>query len=240
MSEWWTYRLSDFLLFNARTYHRLFELYNAEVWPLHALALACGLGLLALSSMRALRDRAWAPGAACALLAACWLWVALDFLLARYATINWAAAWFAAAFVAEGALLLASAAFDRRLRWRAASDRSRRLGSGLLLFAVLVQPWIGALLGRPLTQAEWFGLAPDPTALGTLGLLLLLNRDPGPHRTPPVSTPAWWLWPIPLLWCVVSGATLWTMQATEAWLLPAAGLAASVVAWRAGAVARSA
>ena len=30
MSEWWTYRLSDFLMFSPRTYHRLFELHNAE------------------------------------------------------------------------------------------------------------------------------------------------------------------------------------------------------------------
>jgi hypothetical protein len=37
MTEWWTYRLSDFLMFSARTYRRLFELYNAEVWPLPAL-----------------------------------------------------------------------------------------------------------------------------------------------------------------------------------------------------------
>ena len=45
MSEWWTYRPSDFLLFSPRTYYRLFELYNAEVWPGHVLALALGLAL---------------------------------------------------------------------------------------------------------------------------------------------------------------------------------------------------
>ena len=33
MSEWWTYTLSDFLLFSPRTYYRLFELYNDEIWP---------------------------------------------------------------------------------------------------------------------------------------------------------------------------------------------------------------
>ena len=31
MSEWWTYRLSDFLLYAPRTYFRLFELYN-DTW----------------------------------------------------------------------------------------------------------------------------------------------------------------------------------------------------------------
>jgi hypothetical protein len=28
MSEWWTYTLSDFLLFSPRVYYRLFELHN--------------------------------------------------------------------------------------------------------------------------------------------------------------------------------------------------------------------
>ena len=33
MPEWWTYSLSDFLMFSPRTYYRLFELHNAAIWP---------------------------------------------------------------------------------------------------------------------------------------------------------------------------------------------------------------
>jgi hypothetical protein len=43
MSEWWTYRPSDFLLFAPRTYYRLFELYNSEIWPLQIVALLAGV-----------------------------------------------------------------------------------------------------------------------------------------------------------------------------------------------------
>jgi hypothetical protein len=28
MSEWWSYRFSDLLMFSPETYYRLFELYN--------------------------------------------------------------------------------------------------------------------------------------------------------------------------------------------------------------------
>ena len=49
MPEWWTYRLSDFLMFESKTYYRLFELYNAALWPGQLLALALGLALLALA-----------------------------------------------------------------------------------------------------------------------------------------------------------------------------------------------
>ena len=48
MSEWWTYELSDFLLFSPRTYYRLFELYNRDVWPAQILALALGVAIVAL------------------------------------------------------------------------------------------------------------------------------------------------------------------------------------------------
>jgi hypothetical protein len=33
MSEWWTYRLTSFLLFSPRTYYRTIERYNLEIWP---------------------------------------------------------------------------------------------------------------------------------------------------------------------------------------------------------------
>ena len=48
MSEWWTYSLTNFLLFSPRTYYRLFELYNAQVWPLQIVTLALGLAILIL------------------------------------------------------------------------------------------------------------------------------------------------------------------------------------------------
>lgn len=193
MSEWWTYRPSDFLLFSARAYYRVFELYNAEVWPLHLAAAALGLLFVHLTGQHRAQ-------AACGLLAACWLWVGWAFHWQRFSSINWAATWYAGAFAVEAALLLACA-------WRGGFQTQRRrgvpMGWGVLLFALFVQPAVGLLFGRPWQQAEVFGLAPDPTALATLGALWLLGG----------RGMAWLLWPVPLLWCLVSGATLWTMHA---------------------------
>ncbi len=229
MSEWWTYRPSDFLLFSARTYYRLFELYNADAWPAHLLAIGLGLALF----VALWQDRHWAPRATCALLAAAWLWVAWAFHWQRFASINWAATWFAAAFAIEGALLLCWAVFD--VNAPSASrrgGRDRSLALLLLAFALAVQPMIGTLLGRPWRQVEVLGLAPDPTVLGTLGLLLLvrpgnLNGAAAPRRL----TVAWGLlWPVPLLWCAITGATLATMASAEALLLPVAALLATAMA----------
>ena len=76
MSEWWTYRPSDFLLFAPRTYYRLFELYNADIWPLHIVALLAGVMILVLMLSRA---AAWRGRVIAAILAACWLWIAWAF-----------------------------------------------------------------------------------------------------------------------------------------------------------------
>ena len=99
MSEWWTYSLSDFLMFSPRTYYRLFELYNLAVWPWHVLALGIGLAVLVLW----LRGGAWQGRAVAAILAACWLFVAWAYLLVRYDTINWAGSYFAVGLCDRGA-----------------------------------------------------------------------------------------------------------------------------------------
>lgn len=203
MSEWWTYGLSDLLMFSPAAYARLFERYNAALWPWQLPLLMAGLALLWHRPAR------W-PWL---LLAAAWAWVAWAFHWQRYAQINWAASWFAAAFALQ-ALLLALAAR------RPALPSSRPwLGLALLAWALFGQPLLALASGRSWRGVELFGLAPDPTALASLGLLLL---RPG----------AWWLWPIPLLWCAISGATLWSLKAPEALLLPAAALLSLVISLR--------
>jgi hypothetical protein len=213
MSEWLTYRLSDFLMFSPQTYRRLFELYNEAVWPAQIAALVVGLAIMAL-----LIRPAGSAGPVFALLAACWLWVAVAFHAQRYATINWAASWFAAAFAAEAALLLWFAGRGK-LVLRPPADSASRLGLGIFLFALLLQPLLGPLLGRSWREAELFGLAPDPTAVATLGVALLAT---GRAR--------WALMALPLLWCAVGGATAWAMAAPDAWLLPLAGVLAMLAA----------
>ena len=41
--------------------------------------------------------------------------------------------------------------------------------------AMFLYPLIAPALERPWTQSETFGITPDPTAIATLGILLLVN-----------------------------------------------------------------
>ena len=145
MSEWWTYSLSDFLLFSAHTYYRLFELYNLAVWPWQIVALALGVGVLALW----LRGGSWRGRAIAAILAICWLWVAWAYLLVRYDTINWAASYFAIGFMIEAALLVWSGLIRDGVRLRRGRDAATMTGFGMFGVALFVWPLIGLLARAP-------------------------------------------------------------------------------------------
>ena len=209
MSEWSTYRLADFLLFSPETYYRLFELHNNAVWPAPLVAALTGLAILALT----LFHPRWAGRAVAALLAAAWIFVGCAFLLLRYADINFAATYFAWAFFAQAALLVLSGVVFARLQ-PSPSDAcfARKIGLGIIAFALLVYAFVGALAGRKWSEVELFGIAPDPTVLLTLGVLLTARRMP------------WELTIIPALWCIVTGATLWVMDDPAAIIVPAAAL----------------
>lgn len=206
MSEWWTYSIRDLLLFSRRTYFRLFELYYQDVWPAQVLAVTAGVLVLALLLMTPSRRRGVFLFV---VLSASWAWVGWAFLQSRYAVINWAATGFAAAFAVE-ALLLATLAWPVASRPRAATTR---FGQALFAFALLLHPVAGLLLGREWTQMECFGLTPDATAMATLGALLLVRGK----RVGIALV-------IPLLWLVITSATLWAIGSHEWWITGAAGL----------------
>ncbi len=197
MSEWWTYRLSDFLMFSPGTYWRLVELYNREVWPAQVAALAAGVALLVLAALRPGTANRVIPAA----LAAAWWWVGWAFHWQRYVTINWAAAEFAVAWWIEAGLLGWAAVGQAGGGLRARGPALRAIGWTLAVVGVLLYPWAGAAAGRPLAQAEVFGLMPEPTALATLGLLLV--RAPG--RTVRLAI-------VPVLSLLIGAATLWLLS----------------------------
>lgn len=210
MSEWWTYTLSDFLLFSPRTFYRLIERYNSAVWPAHALT----LGLAASIAWLLRRPGPRQGRIVSAILAVLWVWVGWAFLWERYATINWVASWLAGAFAVEAALLIWIGMAGDGASFRLRRDAAGTVGLILFGLASLFYPLLAPSLGRGWSRAEVFGIAPDPTAVGTLGLLLLAH---GSGRGLAMT--------VPLLWCLVSGATLWAMGSPEAWIVgPAAAL----------------
>jgi hypothetical protein len=226
LTVWSSYRPRNFLMFAPRTYWRLFELHNGAWWPLHAATLA--FGALALRTLARLAPRA---GAGAPRAPATWVFAGLAlacafvgaaFVFECYGSINWAARGWAGIY---GLLAVALAA----LAWGAAhgpriepTPGERRFGLALLTWALFGQPLLAPLAGRPWLAAEVFGIAPDPTVLGALAVLVLAaprGAAPPPERL--AWHAAWWL-----AWLCAAGsaATLATMRQWEA-LAPAAACA---------------
>jgi hypothetical protein len=199
MTEWWTYRPSDFLMFSPRVYARLIEAANESAWPAQGLGVAAALGVLVLLWRR----DAWGLRVALFLLGVAWASVALLFHARHFATINSAAPVFAWAFGLQALCFLSLASWPRVATWADAGTLRRPLTLAVAT-AALLYPLLAPLQGRPAAQAEVFGLLPDPTVLATLAVLLGL-------RVPvPVVLLAW---TVPLLWCAVALLLQWTLHA---------------------------
>lgn len=184
-----TYELAHFLPFSREAYLRLFELHNAAVWPFGHLFAAAVIGW-GLWAVHYGRTRLLA-----ALLGSTWAFVGWSFFGTHYASLLWAAPHIGVLFGLQGLVLLVGG-------WRGllrfddeAKPRRAVLGRVLLAIAVAGMPLTELVLGRSLLAVGWFGVAPDPTAVGTLGMLLMAR------------TARWPLWIIPCAWGVVSALT---------------------------------
>ena len=184
MSEWWTYGLSDFLMFSPEAYRSLVARYNAAWWPAQLAAVAAGCGVYALLW----RHDAAASRAVLFLLAAGWAWVGAVFHARYYAEIFLAAPWFAWACGVQALLLLVAAGLKAGAR--AQPPPAAAHGGRLLVALAVLFPVAAPLLGRGWQQAEVLGFMPDPTALASLGALLALAHPRAALRSALAVIPA--------------------------------------------------
>ena len=203
MNEWTSYQLQNFIPFTANVYFRLLERMGETFWPLHLLTLALGAATLVL----ALKHR---PRLACLLPAPLWVFVAVAFFFQRYAALNWAGGYVGDAFIAQAVLLVVMAltgwGMDNAPR---ATNPPVAIGIAITLFGLIIMPLIAPLSGGSWYQAEVFGIHADPTAVTTLGLVLIMLRGFG----------LWIAAIIPALWLVVSGLTLQVLDSLGAVVL---------------------
>ena len=190
--------------------------YNRALWPLPPIALLLGLGVVLLT-LRPIRNGNRLIGA---LLAAAWLWIGIGWHMLHFSRLDFAAPIYGALFVLEG-LLLAWIAFRGRPAFR---YRGGPVAWGGLALAMLALAWplVDRLAGLAWQSERVVGLAPAPTTVLTLGLLLLVAG-----RTP------WRLAIIPLLWTLIAGATAWILWIPQDLAVPAVGACATgLLVWK--------
>lgn len=203
MEKLTSYRLEHLLPFSPDVYFRQFELHNEAFWPVHVIAALLALAIL---------WRAWVGDgrSVAALLAPAWLFVGWAFFVERYADLLWAAPYMGGAFIVQGALLGGMAALDK-FELPARPTIWTWLGLAIALLGLVALPFVAPLAGRDWLGVEIFGIAPDPTVVTTLGLVVAAR------------TARSLLLAIPLLWCLIAAATALAMDFTAGMITAAVG-----------------
>jgi hypothetical protein len=201
------------LPFSVADFLAVFAAYNAAIWPLHIAAY--GLGMVAVAAIFA--PLAGLTRLAFAAVALLWAVTGIGYHLMFFATINPIAPVFAAVFVLQGILLLTSAIRPGDLRLQIGQDVRSYAGLVTIVYALAIYPALGIWAGHGWMAGPMFGVAPCPTTLFTIGLLL-------------VARGRWviWLSVIPLAWSLIGLAAAIQLGIWEDLAMP---VTAVVLAW---------
>jgi hypothetical protein len=203
--------------FTAEQFFAVFERYNDAVWPAQPMLFGLALVALALIARGRAGDGRWVAS----ILALLWAWMGIAYHLAFFTAINPAAWGFGALFLL-GAIAFAWVGGVRgRLSFAWRADARGRLGGALVVFALLVYPAVGWLVGHRYPAVPTFGL-PCPTTIFTIGVLLFARGEV--PRTVLV---------VPLLWALVGSTAAFALAVyQDLGLLVAAGVAVAAATHR--------
>lgn len=209
IGEFGGYTLDRFIPFTAEVYFRLFERLNDVPAPVRLGLPLAGVAVAILALRGRLRPTA-------ALLATAFVATAWLYQFRLYAELTPVGTVFGGLFLAQ---TIAVTAWGVLARAAPAPRSAIVTAASLALVAagLLVWPLLAPATGQPWRAAQLFGLAPDPTVVASLGVVLL------------AASPRWLLalLPVPFLWCAVNAATLHVLGATaSAGLLLGAALLA--------------
>lgn len=197
--------------FGVEQFFAVFAAYNKAIWPFQIVAYA--LGALAVGAMLSGRSPA-RERIVFAVLSVLWAWNGVAYQLLFFAPVNPVAKVFAGLFVAQAALFALHAAiappdlsFELRSSWQSI------VGLALILYSALVYEILGIAAGHGLMKGPLFGVAPCPSTIFTIGLLLQLRG----RSVMPLSV-------IPIVWALIGTGAAVMLQVPEDFGLAAAGL----------------
>jgi len=208
-----------YLPFTRAQFLQVFADYNEGIWP--AQFGAAILGIVAISML--FWRPAWADRTIAAIVALFWSLMAAGYHWSFFAAINNAAYAFGALFLLAAIIFVIEGVIRNRIRFHLVPGIRGWAAGGLILYAFVIYPVVGLTLTHLFPQTPLFGVAPCPTTIFSLGLLLIAQ-----HPNPLV------IGVIPLLWSVIGGSAAVLLDVRLDWGLFPAG-----IAWAAGFLSRA-
>lgn len=196
--------------FSIEQFLGVFVDYNAAIWPTQIVAYV--LGLIAVGALWSTRPLP--PRLILSILALMWAWNGVGYHYLFFTTISPAAKLFAGFFVMQAILFAAGAMAANGMHFEIGRDLRSFSGVAIIAYAMLIYPILGIRAGHGLLAGPMFGVAPCPTTIFTIGMLLLAH-----------GKCLVWLSIIPFLWSLVGLAAAVQLGIPEDFGLPIAGFA---------------
>jgi hypothetical protein len=176
------------LPFGIDAFFVVFARYNAAIWPAQLVTYALG----ALAIVAFWIDRKRRKSVILAILTVFWAWNGIVYHWLFFSAINTAAYAFGAIFVMQAALFAGAFFTSSSLHFENAGGLRSFVAWSLIIYAALVYEMLGILAGHGLMGGPLFGVAPCPTTIFTIGLLLLAQ-----------GRALFWLSIIPAMWALI-------------------------------------
>jgi hypothetical protein len=146
----------------------VFEQYNQAIWPMHIVAYILAIGVIFLAA----KKTRYSDQIISVVLACFWAWMGIVYHLMYFSVINGAAIGFGILFIIQALIWLVFGVIRPKLSFQLDTNPYALTGVVLIVYAMLVYPLIGTLLGHGYPRSPSFGVAPCPTTIFTFGLLL--------------------------------------------------------------------
>jgi hypothetical protein len=157
--------------FSAEQFLEVFKNYNQSVFPMQILFYLIGIIAIYL----VIKPNANPNKIIGSILAFFWLWMGVVYHLIYFTDINQLAYLFGAFFIVQGILFVVLGVFQDLFSFQFKKDMYGITGIILIVFALIIYPISGYLLGHVYPSSPTFGL-PCPTTIFTFGLLLLNQK----------------------------------------------------------------
>ena len=200
--------------FSVDQFFEIFKNYNEAVWPAQIIAYI--LGILAL--VLAWRTSKISSRLICGILAVFWIWMGVFYHILHFSVINPVARIFGVVFVLQGLLFLIAGTILDKLSFRFSTKPLPVVGAAFLLYAMVIYPALGAYFGHVYPAAPMFGVAPCPTTIFTIGILLW-TADKVPV----------YLLAIPFLWSIVGMSAAIHLRVPQDYGLVFAGVLGTIL-----------
>jgi hypothetical protein len=158
--------------FTVEQFLEVFKNYNLAIWPIQIIAYVIG----AIALILAVKKTGQSDRIISGILSVFWLWMGIVYHIMYFSPINKPAYVFGAIFIIQGILFAIVGGIRGRISFHLNSNIHSIVGGVFILYAMVVYPIIGYLLGHGYPNSPGFGVAPCPTTIFTFGLLLWTDK----------------------------------------------------------------